>query len=98
MRRQAIADADSTKTDYSALDFSEFMNGSDANKGKLGLFILRVVARQDGAIGGFYKTDGSVIPYPEKKQPAAHNDQGTTMITLRRMIPPTATACWRTAA
>jgi uncharacterized repeat protein (TIGR01451 family) len=74
VRRQSIAEADSTKTDYSALDFSEFVNGNDANKGKLGLFILRVVGRQEGAEGGFYKVDGSVIPSPEKKQPPAHNN------------------------
>ena len=69
VRRQSIADIDTSRNDYSALDFSEFVDGSDANKGKLGLFILRVVGRTAGDKGGYYKQVGSVIPYP-KHDPA----------------------------
>jgi alpha-2-macroglobulin len=65
IRSQSIADTDTSKNDYSALDFSEFLDGSDANKGKLGLFILRVMARQDGKDGGYYKTSGDVMSVPE---------------------------------
>jgi uncharacterized protein YfaS (alpha-2-macroglobulin family) len=61
IRRQSIAATDTSKNDYSALDFSEFVDGSDANKGKLGLFILRVLARTEGENGGYYKQDGGVI-------------------------------------
>jgi uncharacterized protein YfaS (alpha-2-macroglobulin family) len=73
IRRQEIADTDTSKNDYSALDFSEFMNGSDANKGKLGLFILRVLGRKPGEHGGFYLQNGGVIPYP-KTLPAPSQD------------------------
>jgi alpha-2-macroglobulin len=58
--RQPIAATDTSKNDYSALDFSEFVDASDANRGKLGLFILRVLARKPGEKGGFYKEDGGV--------------------------------------
>ena len=65
IRRQSIADTDTSKNDYSALDFSEFVQGSDANRGKLGLFILRVIGRTPGANGDFYKKDGSIVPNPK---------------------------------
>jgi len=61
IRHQNIAATDTSKNDFSALDFSEFVDGSDANRGKLGLFILRVLARKQGENGGFYKQDGGVI-------------------------------------
>jgi uncharacterized protein YfaS (alpha-2-macroglobulin family) len=64
IRQQTLAATDTTKNDYSALDFSEFVDGSDANQGKLGLFILRVLGRQAGPTGGYYKQDGGVIPAP----------------------------------
>jgi uncharacterized protein YfaS (alpha-2-macroglobulin family) len=67
VRRQTIAASDTSKNDYSALDFSEFVDGSDANKGKLGLFILKVMARKAGDKGGYYKQDGSVYPYPKSE-------------------------------
>ena len=73
IRRQGIADTDTSKNDYSALDFSEFVNGSDANRGKLGLFILRVLGRQQGDNGGFYKQDGSVLPDPKSHPPDPQN-------------------------
>lgn len=69
IRRQGIADTDTSKNDYSALDFSEFVDGSDANRGKLGLFILRVLGRQPGDDGGFYRQDGSVLPDPKSHPP-----------------------------
>lgn len=68
-RRQPIAAADTAKNDYSALDFSEFVNGSDANRGKLGLFILRVLAREKGDDGGYYLDSGSVMPNPVMHPP-----------------------------
>jgi uncharacterized protein YfaS (alpha-2-macroglobulin family) len=74
VRRQGIANADTSRNDYSALDFSEFVDGSDANKGKLGLFILRVVGRQPGDDGGIYKADGSVYPIPAKPSDGTVDD------------------------
>ena len=73
IRRQSIADTDTTKNDYSALDFSEFVNGSGENHGKLGLFILRVLGRTAGEDGGFYKQDGSILPAPQKESTHAQN-------------------------
>jgi uncharacterized protein YfaS (alpha-2-macroglobulin family) len=61
IRRQQLASTDTSKNDYSALDFSEFVDGSDANRGKLGLFILRVLARKPGENGKLYLPDGSTI-------------------------------------
>jgi uncharacterized protein YfaS (alpha-2-macroglobulin family) len=62
IRNQNIANTDTCRNDYSALDFSEFVKESDANRGKLGLFILRVLGRTAGEKGDFYKTDGSTLP------------------------------------
>jgi uncharacterized protein YfaS (alpha-2-macroglobulin family) len=64
---QDIADTDTSRNDYSALDFSQFVDGSDANRGKLGLFILRILGRTGKHDNGFYKTDGSVLPDPAKQ-------------------------------
>ncbi|HEY0257075.1 MAG TPA: hypothetical protein VGC39_06510, partial [Candidatus Methylacidiphilales bacterium] len=64
IRRQNIAGTEPSRNDYSALDFSEFVNGGDANRGKLGLFILRVLGRKEGEHGAFYKQDGSLLPDP----------------------------------
>jgi uncharacterized protein YfaS (alpha-2-macroglobulin family) len=69
IRRQSIAAPDTSKNDYSALDFSEFVKDTDENHGKLGLFILRVLGREDGEDGGFYKQDGSVLPDPKTHPP-----------------------------
>jgi uncharacterized repeat protein (TIGR01451 family) len=93
IRRQDIADTDTSKNDYSALDFSEFLNG-DANQGKLGLFILRVMARKAGADGGFYKQDGgSFKPNKSATPPDNDNDydpndpaQRNDILTDRRLI------------
>jgi len=65
IRQQSIADTDTSKNNYSALDFSEFVRDSDENHGKLGLFILRVLGRQNGPNGGYYKQDGAVVPKPQ---------------------------------
>jgi alpha-2-macroglobulin len=73
IRRQSIAATDTSKNDYSALDFSEFVQGSDANRGKLGLFILRVLGRMPGVDGGFYKQDGNVLPDPKSHPPDPQN-------------------------
>ncbi len=61
IRRQQLAATDTSKNDYSALDFAEFVDGSDANRGKLGLFILHVLARKGGDGGDYYKQDGGTI-------------------------------------
>jgi uncharacterized repeat protein (TIGR01451 family) len=73
IRRQGIADTDTSKNDYSALDFSGFVDGSDANKGKLGFFILRVLGRKAGEDGDFYRQDGSTTPDPKSHPPAPQN-------------------------
>jgi len=94
IRRQNIADTDTSKNDYSALDFSEFVNGSGANHGKLGLFILRVFARTGGDDNGFYKNNGSVLPDPKKQSTGEQNDNQDLrdpadrddMLTDRRLI------------
>ncbi len=97
IRRQGIVDTDTAKNDYSALDFSEFVNDSDANRGKLGLFILRVLGRQQGDDGGYYQQDGSVLPDPKSHPPDAQSTvykngealdptEGDTMLADRRLI------------
>ena len=63
IRRQVVATPDTSRNDYSALDFSEFVSGGDTNRGKLGLFLLRVLAREKGGNGGLYLKNGQVIPY-----------------------------------
>ena len=74
IRRQQLASPDTSKNDYSALDFSEFVDGSDANKGKLGLFILHVLARKPGSNGDLYLQDGSTVSAkpPENVWDTAH--------------------------
>jgi uncharacterized protein YfaS (alpha-2-macroglobulin family) len=76
IRHQNIADTDTSKNDYSALDFSEFVKDSDANHGKLGLFILRVLARTSGEDDSFYKRDGSLLPDPKKQKADAEDNNG----------------------
>jgi uncharacterized protein YfaS (alpha-2-macroglobulin family) len=61
IRRQQLATTDTSKNDYSALDFSEFVDDREANRGKLGLFILHVLARKPGVDGDLYLQDGSTI-------------------------------------
>lgn len=78
IRRQSIAATDTSKNDYSALDFSEFVNDSEANHGKLGLFILRVLGRQAGADGGFYRQDGTVLPVPTPSSRQDNSDNNQT--------------------
>ena len=76
MRRQSIADTDTSKNDYSALDFSEFVDGSDANKGKLGLFILRVAGAE-----GRRRTAATIsrmaVLYRIRKSIRSHRPEGT---------------------
>jgi uncharacterized protein YfaS (alpha-2-macroglobulin family) len=70
VRHQALAASDTSKSDYSALDFSEFFNGNDANHGKLGLFFLHVLARTSGdGDAAFYKQDGTTIPARKSGDP-----------------------------
>ena len=85
VRKQAIAATDTSKNDYSALDFSDFVNGGDANHGKLGLFILRVIGRTGGDDSGFYKQDGSVLSDP-KTHP---DDQSKNYDNNGELIDPT---------
>jgi uncharacterized protein YfaS (alpha-2-macroglobulin family) len=96
-RSEAIAAVDTAKNDYSALDFSEFVDDRDANHGKLGLFILRVLGRQGGNDGGYYKQDGNVLPDPKTHPPKPEEmiykngeqvdpTMGDNMLADRRMI------------
>jgi hypothetical protein len=65
VRRQQLASTDTSKNDYSALDFSEFVDDRDANHGKLGLFILHVLARKGGDKDDYYKADGGTLSTKE---------------------------------
>jgi alpha-2-macroglobulin len=97
IRRQSIADTDTSKNDYSALDFSEFVKGGDANRGKLGFFILRVLGRTAGEDASYYQNGGSLMPDP-KKHPQAPGDivykngepqdptDGDSLLVDRRLI------------
>jgi len=67
VRRTPIAASNAAKNDYSALDFSEFVDGHDANRGKLGLFILHVLARKPGEHGDYYQPDGTVVAAKDLK-------------------------------
>jgi uncharacterized protein YfaS (alpha-2-macroglobulin family) len=71
IRRQQLNVADTAHNDYSALDFSEFVDDRDANHGKLGLFILHVLARTVGDNGDYYLQDGSTV---SPKMPDEIND------------------------
>ncbi|MEJ0001426.1 MAG: alpha-2-macroglobulin [Verrucomicrobiota bacterium] len=93
IRRQPLAATDTAKNDYSALDFSEFVDGRDTNRGKLGLFILRVLARKPGADGDLYLQAGGTISakmpgeiwdpnYAYKQDPAERTD----LLADRRLI------------
>ena len=93
IRRQQLAAADTSKNDYSALDFSEFVDDHDANRGKLGLFILHVLARKPGGNGDLYLQDGSTISskapnevdnpdYAYRQDPAERSD----LLSDRRLI------------
>jgi uncharacterized protein YfaS (alpha-2-macroglobulin family) len=90
VRKQSIAATDTSKNDYSALDFSEFLQGSDANRGKLGLFFLRVMARTGGDDDAYYKRDGSTMPDPKKQSPPDENAQDPVdrddLLVDRRLI------------
>ena len=59
VRRIAIANQDVSTHNYSAFDFSEFVDDRQANRGKLGFFLLHAFARKSGA--GYYQTDGSIL-------------------------------------
>ncbi len=93
IRRQQLAAADTSKNDYSALDFSEFVDDRAANRGRLGLFILRVLARKPGNDGDLYLQDGSTISsqppsqvdnpnYAYRQDPAERSD----LLSDRRLI------------
>ncbi len=58
-RRVSLANQDAAQRNYSAFDFSEFLDDRDANRGKLGLFLLHAIGRKGGA--GYYQTDGTVV-------------------------------------
>jgi uncharacterized protein YfaS (alpha-2-macroglobulin family) len=96
VRRLDIADTDTSRNDYSALDFSEFLDGSDANHGKLGLFILRVLARKAGPDAGYYKEDGGIYKPNKNVATQQNNNDGdhdyndpaerSDILTDRRLI------------
>jgi uncharacterized protein YfaS (alpha-2-macroglobulin family) len=81
IRRQNIVDTDTSKNNYSALDFSEFVKDSETNHGKLGLFILRVLARTSGDDASFYKRDGSLLADPQKQPVTAKTDDNSEQET-----------------
>jgi len=84
VRRQAMAASDTSKSDYSALDFSEFFNGGDSNHGKLGLFFLTVLARESGDDeAGFYKDNGTVMSVRKAGDPYS-NDSVVTADAIDR--------------
>ena len=73
VRRVAIANTDAAQRNYSSFDFSEFVNESDANEGKLGLFILHLYGRKTGSDGGYYQQNGNVLSDSDLAQQS--NDQ-----------------------
>ncbi|HUB67499.1 MAG TPA: alpha-2-macroglobulin [Candidatus Methylacidiphilales bacterium] len=89
---QDIAGDDTSRYDYSALDFSDFVKDNDENHGKLGLFILRILARTGHDDNGYYKTDGSILPDPAKQPAGGDNSgqqdptDGDDMVADRRLV------------
>ena len=61
VRRVELANADPGERNYSAFDFSEFLDDRQTNQGRLGLFILHAYGRKTGAAAGYYQSDGSVL-------------------------------------
>ena len=89
VRRVPIAATNAAKNDYSALDFSEFVDDRGANSGKLGLFILHVLARKAGQDGAYYLPDGSATEVKDmhdwqgiRQAPADFN----SLLSDRRLI------------
>ena len=89
VRRVPIAASNAAKNDYSALDLSEFVDDGDANRGKLGLFILHVLARKAGEKGAYYLPNGSGLTAKDmtdwqgtRQDPADRTD----LLSDRRLI------------
>jgi hypothetical protein len=61
VRREAIAATDVAQRNYSVFDFSDFVKDSDANEGKLGLFILHLYGRRTGGDSGYFQQNGDVL-------------------------------------
>jgi uncharacterized repeat protein (TIGR01451 family) len=59
VRRVSITNQDAAEHNYSAFDFSEFVDDRDSNRGKLGFFILQAFGRKSGV--GYYAPDGSIL-------------------------------------
>jgi uncharacterized repeat protein (TIGR01451 family) len=94
VRRQPLAASDTSKSDYSALDFSEFFNDTKNNHGKLGLFFLHVLARTSGDDNaGFYQEDGTILavrkpgdPYSDDTVLSAEAADHAGLLQDRRLI------------
>jgi uncharacterized protein YfaS (alpha-2-macroglobulin family) len=89
VRSTPIAASNAAKNDYSALDFSEFVDDHDANRGKLGLFILHVLARKSGEHGDYYQPDGSVVATKEMTDYAGNRQDPSdraNLLTDQRLI------------
>ncbi len=74
VRRDEIVSTDAAESSYSAFDFSEFVKDSDANEGKLGLFILHILGRKPGEGGGYYQQNGDILA--DAKLADFHNNDG----------------------
>ena len=75
-RRTPISLKNNSETNYSSLDFSEFVTPNDQNKGKLGLFLLHAIGRKAGPDnGGFYQTDGTLFTDAEASQKNKDNQE-----------------------
>ena len=93
VRRVSLADANPGVRNYSALDFSEFLDGRESNQGRLGLFILHAYGRKSGSGAGYYTTDGAVLADRElakqtneqNGEPMKPQDNGS-LLSDRRLI------------
>ncbi len=85
-RKQQIALKNNSETNYSALDFSEFVDARDENKGKLGLFFLHALGRNSGEGAGYYKSDGTLETDDEVAQKNKDNPEIVYPVTDGSLI------------
>ena len=88
---QSITMSSPGAANYSSFDLSDYVKDSDANEGKLGLFIVHILGRKPGADGGYYQNDGDI--FPESRLKDTNNDGETTdpsdfteILSERRLI------------